>query len=1044
MSFEVAQPIQNPPYDEPSKYWFIQEGSTPQLKDGRRPAMVFQPRDQRDAWEDDGIIRKLSEYERGYELVLVNIIRESVRRWRAEDYPGVTRTTYDLLHHWRSTDRGKRLFFAQLEAAETVIFLKEARSDFLQGIDVPREEVSDEARANGVTGFERLACKMATGSGKSTVMAMLAAWSILNKVNDRADARFSDVVLIVTPNITIRDRLRELDPLAGEGSLYRTRDLVPAHLMPLLARGRVLVTNWHVLATQAPAGTGGASARVVRAGVPLVRQEKIIVGEKTTTARGSRYMTLEAFEAQLASGNVEVIGDPELHPDGTLKSVRIRSTEYVESDTAFVKRVLGRTVGGKQNILVMNDEAHHAYRIRRPDPDEEEQDLFGEGDDEDFFKEATVWIEGLDKIHKLRGINFCVDLSATPYFLGRVGQLTARPFPWVVSEFGLIDAIESGLVKIPQLALRDTSGDNRAKYFNLWRFITDQLTTAERGSKKGSPKPEAILKHADVPLALMAGSYAETSEEWEKAGIERPPVFILVCKNTKIAEAAYAWLADGKAPPGVPQSSLDFFRNRDGSQHTIRVDTKVLDGVQLEGAKADEMRWLRFQLDTIGKRDWPRDSQQRALYPDGFEALAHKLERPLDPPGRDVRCIVSVGMLTEGWDANTVTHIVGLRPFMSQLLCEQVVGRGLRRVSYEPGDDGLLPEEVAQVLGVPFEVIPFKATAGAPAPQPTKRTHVYSLPERQQFEIRFPRVEWYRQVIQRRIVVDWDAVAPLVLDSMRVPPAAVMRNLMPNTSGAPSTAGVGAVKELTLTQYRTSRRLQSRMFELARDLTKAYLSPDPSKAPAHELFPQMYRIVETFVHTRIEALGEYVVEDVFLGAFYADMRSRILDGIRPEVEEGEPVELPRYVAGREEGSTADVDFWTSKVPYAVEHSHVNFVVPDTAKWEQSAAERFDRHHLVDAFVKNAGLGFAIPYQVAGESHEFWPDFILRLRTDPVVHLVLETKGYDPLDEVKESAAQRWVKAVNADGTFGCWAFRMARNPNDIPQLLALAELGDLA
>lgn len=1041
MSFEVAQPIQNPPYDEPSRYWFIREGESPELKDGRRPAMVFQPRDQRDAWEDDGIIRKLSEYERGYELVLVNIIRESVRRWRAEDYPGVTRTTYDLLQHWRSPNRRTRLFFAQLEAAETVIFLKEARSDFLQGIEVPREEVSEEARASGITGFERFACKMATGSGKSTVMAMLASWSILNKVNDRADGRFSDVVLIVTPNITIRDRLRELDPLAGDASLFRTRDLVPLHLVPLLARGRVLVTNWHVLATQAPNG-GGVSSRVVRAGVPVTRTEKIIVGEKTTTARGSRYMTLEAFEAHVASGGIEIVGEPERHPDGSLKSAKIRSTEYVESDTAFVKRVLGRAVGGKQNILVMNDEAHHAYRIRREEPDDDELDLFGEGEDDEFFKEATVWIEGLDKIHRLRGINFCVDLSATPYFLGRVGQLTARPFPWVVSEFGLIDAIESGLVKIPQLALRDTTGLDRAKYFNLWRFITEQLTSAERGSKKGSPKPEAILKHADVPLALMAGSYKDTSDAWTQAGIERPPVFILVCKNTKIAAAAYEWLAIGNAPPGVPQSSLDHFRNRDVAVNTIRVDTKVVDEVVLDGAKGDEVRWMRFTLDTIGKREWPRDSQGRSLYPDGFEALAHKLDRPLDPPGRDVRCIVSVGMLTEGWDANTVTHIVGLRPFMSQLLCEQVVGRGLRRVSYEPGEDGLLPEEVAQVLGVPFEVIPFKATAGAPAPQPTKRTHVYALPDRKQFEIRFPRVEWYRQVIQRRIAVDWNAVAPLVLDPMRIPPAVVVGHYVPDTKGAPSTFGVGQVREVTLRQYRLSRRLQSRMFELARDLTSTYLSPDPSKAPAHELFPQMYLIVEQFVRERVDAQGEFQVDDVFLAPFYSEMRSRLLDGIRPEVEEGEPVELPRYVAGREEGSTSDVDFWTSKSPYAIQRSHVNFAVRDS-RWEQATAQRLDSHRIVSAFVKNAGLGFAIPYQVDGASHEFYPDFIVRLATDPSRTLVLETKGYDLLAEVKEAAAQRWVSAVNADGKFGQWVFRMARNPNDVPQILAMAEMGDL-
>lgn len=1042
MSFEVAEPIQNTPYDEPTKYWFIREGSDPELKDGRRPAMVFQPRDQRDAWSEDGIVRKLNEYERGYELVLVNIIREAVRAWRAQDYPGVTRTTYDLLRHWRSPDRATRLFFAQLEAAETIIFLKEARSDFTQGIDVPREEVSDEARADGVTGFERLACKMATGSGKSTVMAMLAAWSILNKVNDRADGRFSDVVLIVTPNITIRDRLRELDPLAGDASLYRTRDLVPMHLMPLLARGRVLVTNWHVLATQSP-NTGGVASRVVRVGVPVTRTEKILIGEKTTTARGSRYMTAEAFDAHVATGGVEVLGEPERNDDGSIKSVKIRSTEYVESDTAFVKRVLGRVVGGKQNILVMNDEAHHAYRIRRPEPNESVQDLLGDGDDDEFFKEATVWIEGLDKIHKLRGINFCIDLSATPYFLGRVGHFTARPFPWVVSEFGLIDAIESGLVKIPQLALRDTTGLERAKYFNLWRFIYDQLTTSEKGTKTGSPKAEAVLRHADVPLALMAGSYAETVADWKKSEEVRPPVFIIVCKNTKIAAAAYEWLAEGKAPPGVQESSLEEFRNRDGALNTIRVDTKVVDEVEVEGAKGDNERWMRFTLDTIGKREWPTDSQGRPLYPADFEALATKLKRPLTPPGRDVRCIVSVGMLTEGWDANTVTHIVGLRPFMSQLLCEQVVGRGLRRVSYEPNEDGKLREEVAQVLGVPFEVIPFKATKGAAAPMPSGRVHVHALPERAKYEIKFPRVEWYRQVIHRRVMVDWETVPSLVLDPMIVPPEAVMRNLMPNSAGGPSTFGVGKVSELTLDQYRAGRRLQSRMFELARDLTRTFVGDDASKISARELFPQMYTIVERFVREKVSALGEYRVEDAFLGTFLAQMQESITQGIRPEVDEGEPLELPIYISGREEGSSADVDFWTSKSLWAVERSHVNWVVADTARWEQATAQRLDSSRVVDAFFKNVIPLFAIPYMHNGDYHDFYPDFVIRLKTDPVINLILETKGYDPLAEAKDGAAKRWVKAVNADGKFGRWAFRMARKPEDVPQILNEVERGDV-
>src|SRR5438093_105741 len=406
---------------------------------------------------------------------------------------------------------------------------------------------------------------------------------------------------------------------------------------------------------------------------------------------------------------------------------------------------MGREVGGKQNILVMNDEAHHAYRIRRDEPDEEEIDLFGEEEEaEEFFKEATVWIEGLDRIHKLRGINFCVDLSATPYFLGRVGQATNRPFPWVVSDFGLIDAIESGLVKIPQLAVRDTTGAAIPGYFNIWHWILPQLTPAERGGKRANPKPEAILKYAHHPIAMLGALWENTREEWIKRGNDpRPPVFILVCKNTQLANVVYNWLANDKAPTGIPPVKIEVFHNN-GATNTILVHSRV----------EEEMSWMRFTLGTVGKTGWPTDSIGRPIYPEGFTELAEKLGKPLHPPGRDVRCIVSVGMLTEGWDCSTVTHIIGLRPFMSQLLCEQVVGRGLRRASYDDFDEqGRLHEEVAKVFGVPFEVIPFKANKQAAPPPPVKRFHVHALPNRAHLEIKFPRVEGYTQAIRNRVTV---------------------------------------------------------------------------------------------------------------------------------------------------------------------------------------------------------------------------------------------------------------------------------------------------
>jgi type III restriction enzyme len=591
----------------------------------------------------------------------------------------VTRTTRDLLQWWQHDGRERPLFFAQREAAETVIFLTEARADFLQGLAVPRDEPSTDQQALGFTAFRRYACKMATGAGKTTVMGMLAAWSILNKVNDRNDARFSEVVLAVCPNVTIRDRLRELNPDEGEASVYRTRDLVPAHLLPQLTQGKVLVTNWHVFEPQA-VQAGEVSARVVKAGREVRVRETITIGPKTTTARGTRYLTLEDFQRQKAAGLLRVVAEI---PDkaGHLKKVEVETCRYVESDTALVNRILGREVGGKRNILVLNDEAHHAYRIR-PAEAEDEDGLFEDDEEaEDFAREATVWVEGLDRVHKLRGINFCVDLSATSYYLAQAGRDAGRPFPWVVSDFGLIDAIEAGLVKIPQLAIRDTTGAAVPGYFNIWSWILPQLTAAERGGKKANPKPEAILKYAHTPIAMLAGLWEKDLIASRASTDSRPPVFILVCKTTQLAKVIFEWLAEDRCPGGIPPAKIEGFRNRDGRVNTIRVDSKVVHETDTGQAKGDESRWMRFTLDTVGKAQWPRDRQGRPVYPEGFEDLAAKLGRPHHPPGRDVRCIVSVGMLTEGWDCNTVTHILGLRPFMSQLLCEQVVGRGLRRTS---------------------------------------------------------------------------------------------------------------------------------------------------------------------------------------------------------------------------------------------------------------------------------------------------------------------------------------------------------------------------
>ncbi len=461
------------------------------------------------------------------------------------------------------------------------------------------------------------------------------------------------------------------------------------------------------------------------------------------------------------------------------------------------------------------------------------------------------------------------------------------------------------------------------------------------------------------------------------------------------------------------------------------MDSKVVaETDDLEGSKDDEKRWMRWTLDTVGRQEWPRDRQGRPIYPEGFEELAHKLGRLLHPPGRDIRCIVSVGMLTEGWDCNTVTHIIGLRPFMSQLLCEQVVGRGLRRMNYDLTEDGKFTEEVAKVFGVPFEVIPFKQSAASGQPR-VKNKHVHALPERAHLEITFPRVEAYSQAVRSRVTVDWEKVPSLVLAPNKIPPEVQVKGLNLNNQGRMSLSGPIRIDDVTLQEFRDKHRLQKLVFELASALTRDYVVQGHCEAPPHVLFPQIARIVQRYADDKVRRVAPAEKKDLFLSPYYGWLIEILVENIHPDTAAGELPELPRYEANREPGSTADVDYWTSKDVREIVRSHLNYVVADTRRWEQSAAYYIDTHPAVRSFAKNAGLGFSIPYHFNGQPHDFLPDFLVRLDLPDDCTLILETKGFDERKEIKQAAAERWVSAVNADGSFGRWAFRMLDTPEKV-------------
>ncbi|WP_443971313.1 BPTD_3080 family restriction endonuclease [Sphingobium sp. CR28] len=1010
---EVESPIINSPFVEPQCHWQIERGKPPVKADGRRRASYFYRvpehagRGRRGRAEAD-----LFEDAKGeeVELQIVNLIRERVKEWREGTrsggiaYDGASAVTKELLDLWRSEERMQRLFFAQIEAAETIIFLSEAADIYGKGIpDVPKDEPGVEAKAAGVRAFLRYACKMATGSGKTTVMGMLSAWSILNRVASPRDDRFSDTVLVVCPNVTIRERLQELDPALGDVSLYRTRQLVPPHRMEELRRGEVMIANWHRLAKKETNSVNGDSAKVVKTGEPV----QVVKN------------------AGKANESVE--------------------TKYFESDAAWFKRIrreLGSGKGRSSRWLIFNDEAHHAYR--RGDTDEDAQTL---DDDKELAKknarEATIWIEGLDRINKLaagsnrRGINLCVDLSATPFYIQGSGNEVGQPFPWVVSDFGLLDAIESGLVKIPQLPSRDVSGADEAAYFNIWRWV--QAKAKEDGFGT-TLTPEIVMNYASAPINLLAAEWHRDFVQWEQTSKEQhkhpvPPVFIVVCRDTAVAKEVHSWLANGNDSYGV---APEWFRNTPGQEVTVRIDSKVVEDIE-EGGTKDETRRLRFILDTVGKAEWPgvkvpeewselvRKHNDKVASEDNDGSLKWIDERI--PPGRDVRCIVSVAMLAEGWDANTVTHIIGLRPFGSQLLCEQVVGRALRRKSYALDEETqTFAEETAKVFGVPFELIPFKVSPPGPTPPQPEPNHIYSVPEKAAFEITFPVVTGYHQSGQFDVFVDWDQVAKVTIDPMKIPQIV---ELTPLTSpdGALAAFGPGEKPVLSLKEWRALFREQQVAFRLAKEICSRWAADNGAAAvPMQVLFPKVAFAAKRFLAEKLDRKGGSQPCDVLLvGEYMQAAVGSLLEAIKKgaSTSDAEVAVVPQGAAGR--GSTLFVDFHTTKPIYPVNNCHLNAMVADTKKWEQSAAFLLDSHPGVVRWVKNDRLGFFIPYRNRGVPARYIPDFIAM--TDKGLKVIVEIKGQvtDSAD-AKAKAAERWAAAVNRLGQYGGWHYLMVTDP----------------
>ncbi len=889
MAIVVDEPIINGPFAEPTQHYRSVLGEA-ELVAQRRPSGYtpgLRTRGGQTSMLEDEYV----------ELPVVNEIRGHVARWRERGYPGATRSTLDLLRHWTRPDRDRRLFFCQVEAAETAIWLVEG----------PQQDRTVASALEQQEAFTRHCLKMATGSGKTIVMGMLIAWSMLNKARQPTDRRFSDAVLVVCPNLTVRERLRILKP-AETDNVYEAFDLVPPGTAAALRAGRVMVTNWHAFAVADDARRRG----VVKRGR--------------------------------------------------------------ESAGAFASRVLRSELGSKSNLLVINDEAHHAWRQAPAEPD---GDTRAAGSMEaavsvsEEQEGARVWLEGLALIHHARGINRALDLSATPYYLNGSGHAEGEPFGWIVSDFSLLDAIESGIVKVPRLPVDDNSGDPDPRYLDLWERVKGKLPKRARGTEALARSDARLLKEVAGAIATLGSAWKGEFDRWAAEGRPVPPAMIVVCDQTATAERVADHIGSGQV--------FDEFTNRpDGPMRTLRIDSRLLEKAeeQVEPGQTKEKRaeQLREMVATVGKTG---------------EA------------GESIRCVVSVAMLSEGWDARNVTQILGLR-----------------RYSY---DDMSVPEYV-DVYGIPFQAFPVKGQRRGTSVPPRPQTLVQARRDRAALEIRFPRVTGYISDAKARITADVESMPRLTIDPATDPYWVKMgeRGL-----------GKGSVHERQA--YYDAHRLQRTEFEIAARITDDLKFGD--EVGRRIMFPQVAAIVHHFVDERVDVIGDGQKEELALEQYRSLVESRLTEAIRPADEEGERPLLPVLDDLAPIGSTAITPFMTTKPCVPALRSHLSHAVVDSG-WERTVARALDESPRVRAWVKNERLGLTVPYRHGGTMHQHVPDFVVEV-TDGSF-LLIEVKGQErEQDRSKEAGARRWVSAVNHWGRLGRWRYAKIHSPHQLEAVLAV-------
>ncbi len=977
-------PVLNSPYEYPTQHWELDAHGQPtqRIIERRRRAEYITPipkpkkRKGKDAQlnlvldEGKGISTQKQRYD---PTPIINELRRHVDQWRILPNPNdwqVTPETIRLLQHWRHHRFNDiRPFFCQVEAIETVIWLTEVAPKIGKAGKAFLDHL---ANANNDANPEllRLALKLATGAGKTTVMAMIIAWQTINAVRRPGSKKFTRGFLVVTPGLTIRDRLRVLQPNDPD-SYYESRELVPSDMLVDLERAKIVITNYHAFKLRE-------------------RMELSKGGRSLLQGRGDALNTLET-EGQM------------------------------------IQRVMPDLMGMK-NIMVINDEGHHCYREKPGE--EDEGDL--KGDDkkeaEKNNEAARLWISGLEAVNRKLGIAHTIDLSATPFFLRGSGYAEGTLFPWTMNDFSLMDAIECGIVKLPRVPVADNiPGGEMPRFRNLWEHIRTRMPRKGRGKTK-TLDPLSLPVDLQTALEALYGHYRKTYDLWKESGIHAPPCFIVVCQNTSISKLVYDFISgfhreneDGSIT--LENGRLPLFRNFDehGNQFA-RPRTLLIDSEQLESGDSLDENFRKMAADEISRfrrEIIERTGDRRQAENLTDQDLLREVMNTVGKEGRlgdSIRCVVSVSMLTEGWDANTVTHVLGVRAFGTQLLCEQVIGRALRRQSYDLNEEGLFNVEYADVLGVPFD---FTAKPVVAPPQPPRETiRVKAVrPDRDRLEIRFPRVAGYRvELPEERLTAEFNDDS--VLD------------LTPDLVGPTITKNQGIIGEgvdLNLIHTGDLRR-STLLFHLARRLLYTKWR-DPGEEPKLHLFGQLKRITKQWLDTCLICKGGTYPAQLMYQELADIACERITAGITRSLKGKRPIKavLDPY---NPVGSTMHVNFNTSRRDRwetDARRCHINWVILDS-DWEAEFCRVAESHPRVKAYVKNHNLGLEVPYRYGSEMRTYLPDFIVLVDDghgeDDPLHLIVEIKGYRREDakEKKSTIETYWVPGVNNHGQYGRWAF----------------------